>query len=106
MRFALNDLFQTIYCATFGQPQGQDDDMLCPHLIAIGVVHKVRQRFFGGEGSKIEGKIITDRCKKSDEMGKSGVRNSKKSADLLYEWPHWGSEPYSSSEQQQSGIGQ
>ena len=32
----MNDLFQTIYCATFGQPQGQDDDMLCPHLIAMG----------------------------------------------------------------------
>ena len=61
MRFALNDLFQTIYCATFGQPQGQDDDMLCPHLIAIGVVHKVRQHFLRGrEGSKIEGKVMMD----------------------------------------------
>ena len=49
---------------------------------------------------------MTDRCKKVMKCGKVVSKIAKKNADLLYEWPHWGSEPYSSSEQQQRGIGQ
>ena len=35
----------------------------------FGAIHKVSQHFLGGEGSKIEKKVMTDRLKKSADMG-------------------------------------
>ena len=44
----------------------------------VGAVHKVGQNFLGGEGSKIEGKVLTDRYKKSAHMLEGGVEYSEK----------------------------
>ena len=46
----------------------------------------MRQHFLG-EGSKIEEEVMMDRYKKSADMGEGGIKNSKKSADILYGRP-------------------
>ena len=54
----------------------------------VGAVHKIGQNFFRGEGSKIEGKVLTDRYKKVLTCCR-GVSNiaKKKSTDVLYGRP-------------------
>ena len=67
--------------------------MLCPHLIAIGVVHKVRQHFLGGGGSKIEGKLMTDRCKKVMRWGRVVSKIVKKVLTYFMDGPIGGVSP-------------
>ena len=49
----------------------------------VGAVHKIGQNFFRGEGSKIEGKVLTDRYKKVLTCWR-GVSNIAKKKVLTY----------------------
>jgi hypothetical protein len=69
----------------FSPPDGRGGPPL-----SLGAFHKVRQHFIGGEESKFEKNVMTEISReKSADLGKGKVKNSKKSADVLYGRPPW-----------------